>query len=418
MSSTFPRQMKNLRPALLLALNGLFAVPAAYAQPANPQLAAPALRQPGAAPISYGLPLADSLVALLGQLKRSDRASLSSLEQPSITTAMRPRLGADQFDLLQYYGGTTLRLCYLRTNSQTKAVGRRVKAAFERLAAGGPFTQGEGGQHSSSLLENGREVFSYWLLDDATLEHNLVISVQQRSPPRPVLADEAAYGGRFPAAPTASATPQIWQVAGGPGTAAGAYVRYNGLAVRGVLLRGTKTFHGFSPFLDGTWQSDEWGPATSTIGVVLHPPDGSAEVKGRCQDQERMQDFSPSSSAPYFYDSESAPKNARLWGSLRPGAPPWLTYGFGWREQQAAAALKARQDQYVRDHPYVPAAPVNGSPAGQSERRTYEHEVTTTCSSCGGSGYVDYTDYHTSRSSRQRCTACGGTGKTTRSYRY
>ena len=400
----------NLRAAFLLALL-LFAAPAAHALPKPPKPPKPpaAAATPTAA-VNYGSPLADSLVAFLEQLKRHDYAGLGGITLPGATP--RPRLGADQLALVRDDdGGITLCLYYLVANRQGKVVGRRAKAAFEQLAGAGPFTLGEGGPHSASLLENGREVFSYWMPNDVTLTHCLILRVSQLLPPRPVLADEAAYGGRFPTAPTARDTPQIWQVAGGPGTAAGAYVRYNGRAPQGVLVRGTKTFHGYSPFLDGTWQSDEWGPSTTTIKVVLHPADGSAEVEGRCKDQEQMQDFSPNGPNDYFYDSGNTPKNSRLWGSPLPGAPPWLTYGLGWRTQQKEAAVRAQQAQYERDHPSVPGTRTYARPTDPAP--TYQptnHEVT--CGVCGGSGWVSGRNY----GQRDQCGSCGGRGKVVSKY--
>ena len=88
-----------------------------------------------------------------------------------------------------------------------------------------------------------------------------------------LFVDEAIYHGIFPAEPSATTEPQVWEQKTVVNGVEQTY-HWNGIFTSdGSLKAGTKYFHGFGPYYDGTWYSDNW-----EYGNVKFVPEGTNDV--------------------------------------------------------------------------------------------------------------------------------------------
>ena len=241
----------NLRAAFLVTL---LLAPATYAQtpPKNPRLAALALApSPDAAPtapaICYNHPMADTLVWLLAKLQRHDYQGLGNRDGHTW-------LGADKMLLSERKDGPVLSLQFTAANAGGKAAIGEAKVAFQRLVAGGPFKPGEATSHSVSLEENGHEAFNCYTPAPAKVAESgyLILTIYTFVLLDRWLADEAPYHGKFPDTIAPTDAPQVRELRG-RATGPDSYQRNNGVFKDGVLVRGSKTFHGYGDYLDGVW---------------------------------------------------------------------------------------------------------------------------------------------------------------------
>lgn len=430
----FQFNVMTLRPiGLLLAL----LAPAAHAQTANPQLAALALNLPAPAPappVRYDNPMADTLAWLRAKLQRHDYRGLGE-------RTGRTWLGADKMSLEERENGPVLSLQFTAANNGGPAAAAEAKVAFQRLVAGGPFKPGEVASHSVSLEANGHETFNCYTPAPARMAEigYLILTIYTFVSLDHWLADEAAYHGKFPGTIAATDTPQVWEVRG-RGTAPDSYQRFNGVFQNGVLVRGSKTFHGYGPYLDGVWLSNHWtepgpyrqGPGT---GAVEFRPAGTTDVVYGVFDAAEMQHFHPA------LRHLSSRRNAAP-GGFYPDAPIWLRKNYlehnyevylADRAASEARSERARLAQQAEDaaHPEAAAArrAAAAAPVGyetyyhSAPARTYQptdHEGI--CGACGGSGWITGTvnPYGQSIGSRpdgrRQCGSCGGRGKSTSKY--
>ncbi len=390
----------------------LLLAPAAFAQAPNPnpQLAALALAVTGAAPaapaVSYGSPLADSIMYLQGIANADFRGVTTSTRQHS-----KPPQPLEWYSVPNLLGATPttcddegdghglkLRLSYRQKNRRLKPVRAAVRALIERLETdpASPFKVSRPYENVVFVERAGRLVMR--IDDQSGFGEFEPLRLDFYQDPR-VLADEAAYAGRWPAAPTASAAPQIWEVRG-RGTAKDAYVRYNGLVVAGELAKGSKRFHGYDDFYDGTWYSEDW---TRPYGVRFEPAGTPDTVYVDFFDQDMVK---------YGIQGRSS-HEGQIYANLTTPIAAWVRAAHPAHARLVAArqAAEARQnEQYRRDHPEA-AAPVRTRPGDPSP--TYQptlHEVT--CGACGGAGWVSGRNY----GQRDQCGSCGGRGKVMSKY--
>lgn len=390
----------NLRATLLLAL--LLLAPAAFAQTPNPN---PQLAEPAASAVRYGNPMADTLAWLLAKLERHDYRGLGD------RAGGRYWLGADNMKLWEREDGPALNLQFTAANGGGKAAIGEAKTAFQRLVAVGPFRAGAGESRRLVLELNGHEAFGCYTPAKVAESGYLILTILTFVALDHWLADEAAYHGKFPGTIAATDAPQVWELRG---RAAGldSYQRYNGVFKDGVLVRGSKTFHGYGPYLDGVWLSNHWTepyqPGKPGTGAVEFRPAGTTDVVYGRFDDDQMQDFN----ADLRHRSS---RRSAVAGGFYPDAPIWLRKTLLDQRQQQylarEAASAARSEQYAREHPQQPSTRTYARPNDPSP--TYQptlHEVQ--CGVCGGSGWVSGRNY----GQRDQCGSCGGRGKVTSKY--
>jgi len=409
-----------MRPfSLLLLAPLLFAAPAAFAQTPNPnpKLAALALVLPGDAPaVRYDNPMADTLAWLLAKLERHDYRDLGD-------RAGRTWLGADKMELSERENGPVLSLRFTAANGGGQAAIGEAKTAFQRLVAGGPFKPGKVASHSVSLDVNGHEAFNCYTPAKVAESGYLILTIYTFVPLDRWLADEAAYHGKFPGTVAATDAPQVWEVRG-RGAGSGSYQRYNGVFQNGVLVRGSKTFHGYGPYLDGVWLSNHWtepyhaGQSLGTGAVEFHPAGTTDVVYGVFLD-DQMQDFN----ADLRHKSS---RRSAVAGGFYPDAPLWLRETLldqrqaQYEAREAASAARSEQARLAQQaedaaHPEAAAArrvaaaasryrPTDSAPG----YRPTDHEQT--CTNCRGGGWADSSD-GLGHARRDTCPVCRGRGK-------
>ena len=417
----------------LVLLLVLLAAPAAHAQTANPQLAALALNLPAPAPaIHYDNPMADTLAWLLARLERHDDQGMSD-------RTGRTWLGADNMKLRERPDGQALDLQFTAANGGGKAAIGEARKAFQCLVAAGPFRAGRGESRCLRLEINGHEALECYTPAKVAESGYLILTISTFRTLDHWLADEAAYHGKFPSTLAATDAPQVWEVRG-RGAGPDSYQRFNGVFQNGVLVRGSKTFHGYGPYLDGVWLSNHWtepgpyrqGPGT---GAVEFRPAGTTDVVYGVFDAAEMQHFHPA------LRHLSSRRNAAP-GGFYPDAPIWLRKNYlehnyeVYMADRAASEARSEQGrlaQLAEDaaHPEAAAArrAAAAAPVGyetyyhSAPARTYQptdHEGI--CGACGGSGWITGTvnPYGQSIGSRpdgrRQCGSCGGRGKSTSKY--
>ena len=209
----------------------------------------------------------------------------------------------------------------------------------ESLVTGGPFKPAGVFSHSLALEENGQEAFECCSPTDAVESGCLAPTIHAFGQPPFGLADEAAYHGRFPGKVAPTDAPQVWEVHG-RATGPDSYQRYNGV------------------FKNGGTRAGFQNPYSS--GNVKFRPTGTTDIVYGYFKGDEMQDFEPD-----VQHATTGP-NAKADG-FRPDAPAWLRNTYLDHVQQYYLARQAaeaqRDEQYRRDHPYVPTSPPPRLPA-------------------------------------------------------
>lgn len=143
------------------------------------------------------------------------------------------------------------------------------------------------------LYENGNPIFEYYTYDYDKHHKPKDLQIGVYPWPNYKSLDEKTYNGHFPSTIKDSWEPQIWELKG-KGFTKDSYQRFNGLFKNGELKWGEKTFHGYGPFYDGTWQGS-WTPSTGTWDkdkiYVTFIPEGVNDTLGGKFKGSNMLDF-------------------------------------------------------------------------------------------------------------------------------
>lgn len=227
-----------------------------------------------------------------------------------------------------------------------------------------------------------------------------------------ILADEATYNNVFPSTIKASTLPQIWEQKQ-QDINKGRINRMNGVFTSsGVLKAGTKTYHGYSDFYDGTSYSDNWEYCN-----VRFTPEGTNDIIcGNYFSTEHFQDFlvkdhyvdkfkdatddNPYDKLPKY--SLSTGYNCKLMKQTYP------SFSIIRDKEHDIASLKrkaendAANEKYNREHP-----------GAKQETNITKKGILTFCRYCNGSGQVVdrvFTGSQYETTHYKTCTKCGGAG--------
>jgi hypothetical protein len=256
------------------------------------------------------------------QMKRADGTPY--LAAPSL-------LGADESRFYRYEAhGLVLSLSYYKTNRSRSTVEKDARALFSQLLKSGRYQQGSSGENFTFIMEQDREILSVWFTPEKSDPKAVEIFIYQTPP----MADEASYHGKFPTELTDTSEPQIVEVRG-QGATADSFLRCNGIFKEGILIKGYKTYSGYSDFLDGVWFSDDWIPSYGNYDVVFHPAYSRDVVYGKFRDSGDMSTFSP--------DRRYEGKDS----GLRPDSPGWLLVTFAEHEKKSLTERRKDFDNSV-----------------------------------------------------------------------
>lgn len=184
------------------------------------------------------------------------------------------------------YAKSQLRINYSESSNLLKSasadkIRNEIKLAFKtfenlpeyKIAKGSVFKKYT---KNIYLTKNGRLIASYHDKRKGNIytynrndegDFCLIIYEQPRTK---TLADESTYNGVFPSTIKKSNMPQIWEQKQIDNNSS-KINRWNGIFTStGLLKAGTKTYHGYRSFYNGTWYSDNW-----EYGNVRFTPEGT-----------------------------------------------------------------------------------------------------------------------------------------------
>lgn len=234
----------------------------------------------------YGSPMADSLGLWLNRLENYGWIQ-TGIDKPKAI----PILEADKMDFKfgnytgygeVYEDGVYIELRYLRSNKNSESVYKKIKKAFAQILKDPAYKLSNDADNYAIILKNNLVVLDCYAYDDKedkTHEDYLILKIQSPKFPKIFIADEAQYKGNFPSTIKDTDAPQIWQVKGE--NDAQWYQRYNGIFKDGILVKGSKTFKGYSGFYDGTWYAKEW---SESCEVVFLPANSKDTIWGAFRD--------------------------------------------------------------------------------------------------------------------------------------
>lgn len=298
--------------------------------------------------------------------------------------------------------GLKMNLSYNRNNPSVKKIKKELFAFYDAIAKDGIHHINRSYEQNVSIEENGRDIINYMQALDKDDKEALNIYVYQTLP---VLADESVYKGNFPTTVTNSGKPQVWQMKGSAGS--DSYERYNGIFKDGRLIKGNKVIHGYGPYYDGTWFSEEWVLAQDygSVQIVFYPEGTTDKVYGRLNHAGDLE--------AYYPDQRYSSSAKHAYSGLDPKSPPWLLKAYVPHmmaeyeaQQRANSSTSSNSGTYSQ-----PTYSNTGSSNTNSSRPAYVPRERT-CTACGGHGRVVVTDAY-GHSTTGFCSVCNGTGKVT-----
>ena len=205
--------------------------------------------------------MVDTLVWLLAKLQRHDYQGFGDHDE--IT-----RSGANKLWLWEREDGSVLSLQFTAANRGGTAAIGKAKIAFQRRVTGGPVTLGKAARHSVTLEENGHEAVDCYTPTPVKVAESgyLILTIYTFLSLDRWLADEAPNHGKFPGTIAAIDAPKVGEL-GVRATGPDSYQRYNGVFKDGVLVRGSKTIHGYEAHLNDLYMINLFRPVKA-IQVV------------------------------------------------------------------------------------------------------------------------------------------------------
>lgn len=313
-------------------------------------------------------------------------------------------LGADR--VICYHTndhGLQMNLSYNRNNPSVKKIKKGLFAFYDAIAKDGIHHINRSYEQNVSIEENGRDIINYMLALDKDDKEVLNIYVYQTLP---VLTDESVYKSNFPTTVTNSGKPQVWQMKGSAGP--GSYERYNGIFKDGRLIKGNKVIHGYGPYYDGTWFSEEWilSQDYGSVEIVFYPEGTTDKVYGRLNHAGDLE--------AYYPDQRYNSSAKHAYSGLDPKSPAWLLKAYvphmmaEYEAQQIANSSSSSNSGTYSQRDYNNTSSNNSSRSSQPIHVARER----TCTACGGHGRVVITDSY-GHSTTGFCSVCNGTGKVT-----
>ena len=263
----------------------------------------------------YGSPMADSLGLWLNRLQTNN---FMGIEKPNAV----PLFGADKMNFYdgKYYGGEPfedgayIQLRYEVNNKNCNKIYKEIKKAYAIFIKDPAFKFSYDNGTSGKILKNNLPVLDYAFFEDKNGlgGTKLFFDIQNPKFPKIFMLNESDKSN-ISSIIKDTDKPQIWEVKGYNNGEW--YQRYNGIFKDGILVKGSKSFKGYSNFYDGTWYSQKWGDKDwAHTQVLFFPSNTNDTVWGAFNDLD-MNVFSEDSR----YSSKV--KNERY----IPETPKWIT---------------------------------------------------------------------------------------------
>ncbi|MEO7043727.1 MAG: hypothetical protein ABI091_00365 [Ferruginibacter sp.] len=226
-----------------------------------------------------------------------------------------------------------------------------------------------------------------------------IFQIAIRSAPFNQLADETSYKGKFPTEVLNQDGPQIWEIRG-MGKTSDSYQRFNGIFKDGYLISGSKTFHGYGKFYDGTWMSDEWLRPVDygRFNVTFTPERSNDTITGY-----------------FWHGSMGEFEMNEVYSHYTAGSPGWVRDTYIPYKTNFDALRKQRKDRidaqpstgYGQNNTNSNSTTNSSSGTGRASYSSFSK-----CSVCNGKGYTEYDcGQGGGHPCRKYCTSCNGTGQ-------
>ena len=186
----------------------------------------------------------------------------------------------------------------------------------------------------STLMYRHVPVFRCHMYDPGD-ETYYVMQIFSTTPLIPRLADEASYNNKFPAVSVKSPSPQIIQTIDNRSNV-NAFAQYNGVFDESGFKSGRITFHGYKPFYEADFISQDWRPANrGRITAICIPANTHDTIYGEFLDSS-LRDFNT--------DNRYTGYIKKKYYYILPDAPQWVWVSSSNHMEVYAADEKAQKE--------------------------------------------------------------------------